>query len=315
MADFLTIEDAADQLSVSEALLRQWIKRGLARATRRGGEYIMRQSEVVRLQGESANLPQLSNPGDSQEREASPIAKPPEAAATEPALVAKLELILATPETQPEESAPRPARPKVLPPRSGKDPATFSAEKDRRRRMGRRASDFTLEILHHEIKSALSAALDPLLPRLEEIQSKLNLPMATATAPSPDHSQQLSLEQRIVELEGQQQHLEEARESFRQRLEDSERERQRLEQLVARVQAQAQADAQARPAVDPALVQRLEDSERERKRLEEWAQQVQLQQAQHDDGTQQLLQRLSQEMQNERQLRLDGQDQLERLRA
>ena len=299
MADFLSVEDAADQLGVSEALVRQWIKRGLARATRRGGSYILRQTEVDRLHREQDSLPQSSPSAESQETSPNPSPAPERVDA------APEEGQVSSQDPPPSQSPPSGrARPKVLPPRSGKDPSSFSGERDRRRRMGRRASDFTLEILHHEIKNAVAAALDPLLPRLDDIQEKLSLPAAT---PSTKSHQLGELEQRIVELEGQQRHLEEAREDFRQRLEESQKERQRLEKQLEQAPAQ--------PAQDPELVRRLQESERERQRLETWAKQVQAQQAQHDGGTQHLLQRLSQEMQHERQLRLESQEQLEKLQG
>ncbi|MCW5870041.1 MAG: helix-turn-helix domain-containing protein, partial [Candidatus Eremiobacteraeota bacterium] len=118
MSDFLSLEESAEQLGVSDGQLRSWIKRGLARATRRGGDYLLRPSEVDRLRH-----------------------SPPSA----------------------EEAAPA-QRPRVLPPRSEKNPDTFAGERDRRRRMGRRASDFTLEILHQEIKSAIGAAMEQFRP-------------------------------------------------------------------------------------------------------------------------------------------------------
>ncbi len=240
MSDFLSLEESAEQLGVSDGQLRSWIKRGMARATRRGGEYTLRPEEVERLRQDPPS-------GDS-----------------------------------PEEASPA-QRPRVLPPRSEKNPDSFAGERDRRRRMGRRASDFTLEILHQEIKSAISAALEPILPRLQ----------VEKPAPASDNYEIEALEGRIIELEGQIRHQDLAREEFRQRLEESERHRHQLE-------------ASARGAENAASLRVAE--------LE--GQLRQAQQAQHhDEGTQQLLQRLSREVTLERQLRQEALDNAERLRA
>ncbi|MBX3171992.1 MAG: helix-turn-helix domain-containing protein [Candidatus Eremiobacteraeota bacterium] len=236
MSDFLSLEESAEQLGVSDGQLRSWIKRGLARATRRGGDYLLRPSEVDRLRH-----------------------SPPSA----------------------EEAAPV-QRPRVLPPRSEKNPDTFAGERDRRRRMGRRASDFTLEILHQEIKSAIGAAMEQFRP----------IPAAVAEPVSHPYEIEV-LEQRILELEGQLRHQDLAREEFRQRLEESERLRQELE------------------AARRELEKRLQESEGARHDLEQMNRQAQ----QHDDGTQQLLQRLSREVALERQLRQEAADHAERLRA
>lgn len=339
MADFLSVEDSAAQLGVGEATLRGWIKRGLARATRRGGDYILRQTEVDRLRVET---PEFVESGEK------------EPAVTEVLAFQDLAPAPALPEVgsvQPEvkerprfeaESTTAPRRPKALPPRSNKDPESFSGERDRRRRMGRRASDFTLEILHHEIKSAISAALNPLLPQLDELKSHLSRPTGGGEVDA--------LLARVAELENQQQHFERAREEFRQRLEESENERKRLEQAAStpdpyllkrmeeaeRERARLESALQQGSAPDPVLLRRVEEAERERarlelavqqsvqrfteseqerQRLELWVQQTQQQQAQHEDGAQQLLQRLTHELQAERQLRQESQEQLERMRA
>lgn len=233
MSDFLSLEESAEQLGVSDAQLRLWIKRGLARATRRGGDYALRPVEVERLRDD---LPPVL--GESQ-----------------------------------EDQAPSPQRPRVLPPRSEKNPDSFAGERDRRRRMGRRASDFTLEILHHEIKSAISAALEPILPQLENIQKGMGQQTVTTTPDDlvSNHYEIEALEGRILELESQVRHQELAREEFRHRLEESERQRHELEQMGRQAQ-------------------------------------------QHEDGTQQLLQRLSKEVGVERQLRMEAQEQLQGLR-
>jgi len=234
MSDFLSLEASAEQLGVSDAQLRLWIKRGLARATRRGGDYALRPAEVKRLR---EDLPPIV--GDSQ-----------------------------------EDQNPSPQRPRVLPPRSEKNPDSFAGERDRRRRMGRRASDFTLEILHHEIKSAITAALEPILPQLEDIQKSIGNRPVQATTPQEVVGNQHdieSMEGRILELESQIRHQELAREEFRHRLEESERQRHELEQVGRQAQ-------------------------------------------QHEDGTQQLLQRLSKEVGVERQLRMDAQEQLQSMR-
>ncbi len=260
MSDFLSLEDSAEQLGVSDGQLRSWIKRGLARATRRGGDYLMRPAEVDRLRNDPPS-PSL----DSQE-EASPI-----------------------------------KRPRVLPPRSDKNPDTIAGERDRRRRMGRRASDFTLEILHQEIKSAITAAMEPILPRLEQIHAPAP---AVAEPVSNNHYEIEVLEQRILELEGQLRHQDLAREEFRQRLEESERHRHELEAAQRGVQSSSSEQIAE-------LQKRLEESERNRLELEQISRQAQ----QHDDGTQQLLQRLSKEVSLERQLRQEASEHAERLRT
>ena len=250
MSDFLSLEDSAEQLGVSDGQLRSWIKRGLAGATRRGGEYTLRASEVERLRKEPP-----ATASDSQ------------------------------------EDSPSSQRPRVMPPRSDKNPDSFAGERDRRRRMGRRASDFTLEILHQEIKSAIQAAMEPFLPKLQQ-----SPPPSPSEA--PDNSYEIeALEQRILELEGQNRHQELAREEFRQRLEESERKRH--EQDASQQKQLAE------------LRERLEESERLRTELEQCSRQVQPQ----DDGSQQMLQRLSKEVNLERQLRQEAADNAERLRS
>lgn len=261
MSDFLSLEDSAEQLGVSDGQLRSWIKRGLARATRRGGDYLMRAAEVDRLRDDPP-----SQSLDSQE-EASTV-----------------------------------QRPRVLPPRSDKNPDTIAGERDRRRRMGRRASDFTLEILHQEIKAAIGAAMEPILPRLEQLHAPT--PAPAVSEPVSNHYEIEVMEQRILELEGQLRHQDLAREEFRQRLEESERHRHELEAAQRGVQSSA-GDHIAE------LEKRLEESERARQDLELTSRQAQ----QHDDGTQQLLQRLSKEVSLERQLRQEASEHGERLRA
>lgn len=259
MSDFLSLEESAEQLGVSDGQLRSWIKRGLARATRRGGDYQLRSSEVSRLRDD-----------------------PP------------------APTTDSSEEPSPTQRPRVLPPRSEKNPDTFAGERDRRRRMGRRASDFTLEILHQEIKSAIGAAMEPILPRLEQFQQA----PPPALAPASNAYEIEVLEQRILELEGQLRHQDLAREEFRQRLEESERQRHELETT----QRGAQSSSIQQIAE---LEQRLQESERSRQDFEQISRQAQ----QHDDGTQQLLQRLSKEVALERQLRQEASEHGERLRA
>lgn len=240
MSDFLSLEESAEQLGISDGQLRSWIKRGLASAARRGGEYTLRSSEVERLRKDP---PAAAN--DSQEETGSP------------------------------------QRPRVLPPRSDKNPDSFAGERDRRRRMGRRASDFTLEILHQEIRSAIGAAMEPILARLPGVET---LPVAAAET-NNDYEID-ALEQRILELEAQNRHQDLAREEFRQRLEDSERHRHELE------------------ATQRDLERRLEEAEQSK------------QQAQQDgDGTQQTLDRLSRDVALERKLRQEASDNAERLRS
>lgn len=165
MSDFLTVEEAARQLGLAESELRNWIRTGQARASRRGGDYLLRPSEVQRL-GEGG----------------------------------------------PRHPSEEVSRPRALPPRSKDNPESFSGERDRRRRMGRRSTDFTLEILHQEIQSAvglaLGTALGPLMTRLDSLNSEM--------APVPG-------------VEAQPQEVERIREEFRQRLQESEEQRLQLE--------------------------------------------------------------------------------------
>lgn len=260
MSDFLTLEESAEQLGVSDAQLRSWIKRGLARATRRGGEYALRPSEIERLRDD---LPE--SPGEAS-----------------------------------LEPANAPLRPKVMPPRSDKNPDSFAGERDRRRRMGRRASDFTLEILHHEIKTAVAAALEPVLPRLEQLRPE-------ATTVVSNHYEIEALESRILELESQLHHQEAAREEFRQRLEESERRRHQAEagrvdsgeqqQRIAELESQIEHEIAARQEFQ----HRLEESERKRHQSEQLSRQ-----AQHNgDGA----------VAAERDLREQAEQNLERTRA
>lgn len=213
MSEFLTVEEAAKELGMNEALLRQWIRRGQARASRRGGDYQLRLVEVARLReagGVSASLPL-------------PLETPP----AEPAAPKKL---------------------KVRPPRSERDPSSFSGEKDRRRRMGRRASDFTLEILHQEIVSGLNSVLGPFSHRLEQLEARLTDP------PQADDQARLELERSQKLCQELQQQL--ARASSQSSEADLERERllrveaqqrvRALEDQLAglRDQLQSQADSQ-----------------------------------------------------------------------
>ncbi|MFN8607900.1 MAG: hypothetical protein U0931_10230 [Vulcanimicrobiota bacterium] len=268
MSDFLTLEESAAQLGVSDAQLRSWIKRGLARATRRGGEYALRPGEVERLRDDP---PKGQN--DTLELELTP------------------------------------QRPKVLPPRSEKNPDSFAGERDRRRRMGRRASDFTLEILHQEIKNAISAALDPILPRLEALPV---VPQPAGQPATSNHYEIEALESRILELESQLRHQESAREEFRQRLEESEQRRHLAEgrgpsqaelQRIADLEAQIEHEIRARQEFQ----HRLEDSERKRHEFEQLGRQAQ----HHEDGAL----RLARELSVERELRLEAEQNLERTRA
>ena len=263
MSDFLSLEESAEQLGVSDAQLRSWIKRGLARATRRGGEYALRPSELERLRDDP---PDLQNETSSE---------------------------------------PTPQRPRVLPPRSEKNPDSFAGERDRRRRMGRRASDFTLEILHHEIKSAVTAALEPVLPRLEAIGK--GGPEVVGSGYEIE-----ALEGRIVELESQLRHQESAREEFRQRLEESERRRHEAEargpapadgERLAELENQLHHEQRARQEFQ----HRLEESERKRHEVEHISRQAQ----QHEDGAL----RLARELSAEKELRLEAEQNLERLRS
>ncbi len=50
MPDFVSLEEAAEQLGVDQTTLVRWIRKGHARATRRGGAYLLTPPEVKRLQ-------------------------------------------------------------------------------------------------------------------------------------------------------------------------------------------------------------------------------------------------------------------------
>ncbi|MGE0491738.1 MAG: helix-turn-helix domain-containing protein [Vulcanimicrobiota bacterium] len=65
VADFLTLEEAAEQLGIDDTTLRRWIKRGKALASRRAGTYLLRATEVDRLRTvapEDESEPMLSIP-------------------------------------------------------------------------------------------------------------------------------------------------------------------------------------------------------------------------------------------------------------
>jgi len=270
MAELLSLEESAQQLGVSEAVLRQWIKRGLARAARRAGEYILRQSEVDRLRIESSTF--AASGGDVD--------------------------LIDTPSAEIR-------RPRALPPRSASNPDSYAGERDRRRRMGRRASDFTLEILHEEIRSAVSKALEPILPRLEEVQRQLSqMPGQEVRVAEPEP------EQRLLELEALLSHQQEARESYRQRLEDSEQANLQLQKQLLQLQQQSQSSAP-----DPEWMNRALELERVKSDLELRLTRLQEQHTRQAESLQQAQQRLSQELNLERQARMEALEASERVRA
>ncbi|MBI3927742.1 MAG: helix-turn-helix domain-containing protein [Armatimonadetes bacterium] len=65
MGEFLSLEGAAERLGVPESTLRQWIRRGSARATRRAGAYLVREREVERLLKRMAREGGLEPPPES----------------------------------------------------------------------------------------------------------------------------------------------------------------------------------------------------------------------------------------------------------
>lgn len=292
MSEFVSLEEAAEQLKVSDVLVRQWIRRGLARASRRGGDYYLRVTEVERLR-QSTDLDHH-------------ISKDPPTLSIE---------------------GEEPRKPKVRPPRSEKNPQGFSGEKDRRRRMGRRASDFTLEILHQEILSAMNAALSPLLPKLEEFTERLG--STGAAAPVQEDSDQLILLQRVDLLENEnlqirerQSHLEQAREEYRGRLQASEEVRLGLEQELMLLR-QAQAQREGTSANLEALQQEVArertlrfEREESMKRLEEQIlrqRQEMLQANMQRESFSSNVEAVQQELARERALRMEQEAHLKRL--
>lgn len=77
MARLYTLEEAAEALGITPDLLREWIADGRARATRRAGDYVLREHEVLKLQGkepppEAPPAPPRSTPTLTQDRRRSP---------------------------------------------------------------------------------------------------------------------------------------------------------------------------------------------------------------------------------------------------
>jgi excisionase family DNA binding protein len=150
VADFVTLEIAAAQLDVSENTVRQWIKKGLARASRRGGSYVLRRSEVERIRKTELRdkLNDSPAPGEFEADDSS-----------------------RSDSRDFSEAAEGAVKPRVLPPRSREEENWPKLE--RRKRMGRRGADFSLESLHSEVRIAVEEALDCLDPRLLSWQSRL----------------------------------------------------------------------------------------------------------------------------------------------
>lgn len=194
VADFVSLETAALQLDVSENTLRQWIKKGLARASRRGGSFVLRTAEIERLR--KAGLRENS----------------------------QTEVVAAVPLGDSDESPAAPElklsaeRPRVLPPRSREE--ENGSASDRRKKLGRRGTDFSLESLHSEVRLAVEEALDSLDPRfltwqrriedlihqqresLENLQVGLSSVEARPAQTVPDKSLEI-LERRSRELESE----------------------------------------------------------------------------------------------------------------
>lgn len=297
VVDFISLEEAAEQLDIPDSLLRQWVKKGFARASRRGGSYVLRTSEVERLQRNPS--PEMTVSMELEAAAARPIRKPePEANAEdgsthdEPA--AKIEEVPVQ-------------RPRVLPPRPRSE-ENWQVQ-DRRKRNGRRGTDFSLESLHNEVRLAVEEALDVLdgridrfhetlestlrahrssaqdfdgrqaeqLERLERLAEKLVLPapnVVEIAVPAPADTAELDeLRQRVN-------HLEEVREEFRSRLEDSEKRRVKAESDLDRRardwdtalhsrSSEYEATASELAEKDSALRSAQENLERERQRNEE----------------------------------------------
>ncbi|CAN0337675.1 unnamed protein product, partial [Phaeothamnion confervicola] len=121
--------------------------------------------------------------------------------------------------------------PRVLPPRPRSE-ENWQVQ-DRRKRNGRRGTDFSLESLHNEVRLAVEEALDQ-LDRLERLAEKFVAPapnVVEIAVPAPADTAELDeLRQRVN-------HLEEVREEFRARLEESEK---------RRVKAESELDTRAR---------------------------------------------------------------------
>lgn len=73
MAEFLSLEEAAARLGITESTLRNWVKRGTARVTRRAGLDWLREREVERLLEEFPRNGEVSSSSDSL----SPVRVPP----------------------------------------------------------------------------------------------------------------------------------------------------------------------------------------------------------------------------------------------
>ena len=163
MVDFISLEEAAEQLDIPESLLRQWVKKGFARASRRGGGYVLRTTEVDRLLANPVPASESALSGESE----SPFPR----SSTEDAMLSEEERAL-----RPNSEDVAPQRPKVLPPRPRSEEQWPA--KDRRNRMGRRGSDFSLESMNSEVRSAVEQSLDMLDGRLNGFHYNLEQTLA-----------------------------------------------------------------------------------------------------------------------------------------
>ncbi len=77
MAEFLSLEEAAVRLGVTESTLRNWVKRGTARVTRRAGSDWLREREVERLLEEFPRNGDISSSGENLAVVRVPPAPPP----------------------------------------------------------------------------------------------------------------------------------------------------------------------------------------------------------------------------------------------
>lgn len=83
MAEFLSLEEAAVRLGVTESTLRNWVKRGTARVTRRAGSDWLREREVERLLEESPRNGEVSSSSDNLAVVRVPPPPPPPPPSTE----------------------------------------------------------------------------------------------------------------------------------------------------------------------------------------------------------------------------------------
>lgn len=228
VADFVTLEIAAVQLDVSENTVRQWIKKGLARASRRGGSYVLRRSEIERIRKTDLREKQSeSTPNTEVESEDHSRS-----------------------EARDGDSQESLIKPRVLPPRSREEENW--PKMDRRKRMGRRGADFSLESLHSEVRIAVEEALDCLDPRLlswqnrleelltrqlNSVEESLQSVVARSSQEPPSSQPNTLLLEKTQELEASLRASEEKSEDLRWKLSHLEQSREELRQQLEKSQA------------------------------------------------------------------------------